>query len=658
MENVECVNGEIRKRLGVSTIFNFNTLYSGYSAKITGFWRVNSTYAIVCVAYHSDSYDFTCMYRWDYTPEITASDVDQYYNALFTNHFSLLASTETTSSIIYPLASATSIIYDSATIDGTGDWHKTSSGFTFSHNTNVYRALTTGGVKTIHKHLTLIKGIEYTFKTTASQGTTSGGQFKFYIQPTWIGAPKTYSDSGSITTTGSTVTYTDTLTPTVTQEYAVGIEFADYSGSYIVVDDITLQYTNAINGFEADGTTPARWRFCNHFDRGTGQTLTIATDGNDVIFFDHDTANLDASLVTDGFDGAGVQFVGKYPASFYDALYLANVTHTGESPDDNTDPFGVAWSDPGVVTDFTDASRSMIRSENGTQIVSLIPFKNSLVLSKYGDRGEIWLGQAYANFERQAEGYGPQNHESIVSTHDKFWFADKGRILDIDGKFLSLPIHTLFAASNAGQWEIFGIDNYYNNRFYFSNGRLLAFYDFNSNGWNIYRFGRDIKLLGYAPAGKAMSSWIGPMNLHKQLSVSEEDIIADYYAEYSDGVFAMQNHYSQDEFSSTETNAINFIYETRTETINSTNMQRWLSVILQGNANQGPFTIKGWFGNSPVNNPSFETLGTITLDSYGYKELWINKRSKWCALRIEETNANSSVNLYKIGLRYSQHGYR
>jgi len=417
----------------------------------------------------------------------------------------------------------------------------------------------------------------------------------------------------------------------------------------------------------------AKWRFVNHIDPVVG-TVTVGTNGEDapIIYVHKDQSYSD---IYAGHPERHVDFLysvsptwvetapstasmvkGKYLASFYNALYLANITSDGSGVLSITnttgvnDPTAVIWSDINDATDFSVAEYFQQRPEGGSPITGLIEFKDNLILTK---SDQVWAIAAYANHQRLTTLMGATTSEGIIS-YDSVYLNDQGRVLELFSQnHLSFPIHTSFASQEAGTWDLHAATNKYAREFAYSAGRRLYTYRQENQGWQVFQFADDIDILDYNPPGGAFKDWIGTMDLHTSMTIREEDTLSDFVLKYgTDGdKLAIMNHFTFDNATGGSGENIDIAYTTKQEPCGSIKTKStFLKVIVQGLPNMGPMMIEGFFTDSPRKSFNWETLGTITTDSEGFGELWIDKkRNIWASLRVSESS-KKDFRISEIGL--------
>ena len=400
------------------------------------------------------------------------------------------------------------------------------------------------------------------------------------------------------------------------------------------------------------------FRFTNHYDDNIGLS-TIMTNGvTPIYYYPHETADRYPNgttlvkLIT-----SGTTFQAKYLASFYDALYLANVT---SDTNENADPYAVVWSQIGDATDFSVTQYYQQRPEDGQAITGLHKEGDALILGKGGTdfNNQSWSIAPYANFQRISTRYGFTNQEGIMSAKQGMLFNDKGRIMNLRGDWVSYPIHTIFASSDPGDWAVTSADDTYRERSLFAIGRNLFSYSAINSSWEWYQFARKIQVLENTAPGGPVTGWVGDISKHTEMSVGEEDVMTDYLIAYNGRYLCRMNHFNSD----LDKN-ITMVYETKWDSLGDESVNKRIQqIFIQGKG--GPFTVKVACTDYPDKTPSFTegyTTGsqTLTLDSRGYGTVWIEKptRGRWLALRFEETST-SSAEIHKIGVRFAPHSYK
>lgn len=407
------------------------------------------------------------------------------------------------------------------------------------------------------------------------------------------------------------------------------------------------------------------WSFCNLFDQVVGY-ITVMCNGSDYphkyihanqqyegIYADWQERRIDYLLDV----GDDSEYTNRtkpyYPQAFYSSLYFAGiasdgygvtyVTETGAN-----DMSGVIWSEIGDSSDFSVTEYYQQRPEGGTDITGLSEFKDFLVLAK---EDSIWQISPYANFKRITQQFGLTSNKGLASA-ENVWINDKGRILDIQGQWISEKVHELLASTSAGEWDISIKDQPYHNKLLISSGTKLFVYDKITQIWEMYAFDSKIEVLAVQQPGKPFEQWAGRISLHDSMTVCEEDITSDYVIKFgSDGKsLGVMNHFSSD-----DNESISTIYTTRQESLGDTkNNKRVMRFTIQGTAENCTFDVYGWFGDAPTSKVTWDLLGSITLNSKGIGYIKFDRRGIWCQFRIKESSAYPTK-LSKFGIGFVLH---
>jgi hypothetical protein len=346
---------------------------------------------------------------------------------------------------------------------------------------------------------------------------------------------------------------------------------------------------------------------------------------------------------------------GKFCASFYDVLYLANVK---DDTTTLTDEYGVKWSTINDSTDFSDSDNYFRRPEGGLPISTIRVHGDVLMLGKGNNeaQNQLWQVSPYSNCTLISDKYGPSNHNGAISTTKGFFFNDKGRILDSQGNHISQPVHTLMASAKPGTWELSGVENSYQNKLMWSTNKSIFVLDLQQQTWEMYFYKNVIQLASNTVPGRAFQEWTSTIDKHSTISVAEEDIMSDFVI-IKDGVLSMMNHFSDD-----NEKPIEMIIESRLDASGDTmNKKRDYCIALQGEYYADTY----YADSDPINEyqvyistssspkkVDWDSIGTITLDSNGEGKIWLSgKRSIWRAIRIRE-NSRNPAKIYKASLRY------
>ena len=402
--------------------------------------------------------------------------------------------------------------------------------------------------------------------------------------------------------------------------------------------------------------------FTNHYDDVVG-TVTIATNGaNHIQKYIHSDQSLSGIYETsqerhlDNLMGTTLDnYVwAKYPASFYNALYLGNITHDYSTGLE--DPTAVVWSEIDDASDFSVTEYYQQRSEEGTVITGLHVLGDSLFATK---EDQVWEIQAYDNFRRITSKIGATNSEGTIASQG-LWVNYYGRILNaLDGTWLSQPINTSLASAAAGDWNIHAVEDKHNDEFMFTAGTYMYIYNKQAQSFQMYQFDYPVEVLSNSNPGGPWERWLPNFEDYDTLSFAEIDTISPYILKggaEGESLLVM-NFFSFDGWYDDKTD-IEYIYHTRVDSCGDlTKKKRFQTVLLQGLPSTGPFTIYGWFSDSPLGNISYSNLGTITLDALGYGELWIDERAIWCTLKIKYTGADS-IEIGKIGVKFEYSSHR
>lgn len=331
-----------------------------------------------------------------------------------------------------------------------------------------------------------------------------------------------------------------------------------------------------------------------------------------------------------------------------------------------SDPFAVQWSAPGNSADFKgeDAIYNyFIRPEDGLEISGLAKITNSngddmLLLGKGSTRtqNQLWTVQRYdvCNMLNPVRGFS--NHWGVAALGPgKVYFNDKGRILDLAGENISVPIELYLKSADVGQWRISAVDYEYEDKVVFSSGKYLFTWDERQKTWSIDKYDFDIEVLWAMSAGSPIKSMLGIMAKHSILSVAEEDIISDLIFSYNKSQLAIYNHLADDDGL-----PITSFFETPTVPVSGDPLLRarmgYIELAGRPMGTNSVFTIYGSFTDAPYPG-QWEEIGTITLNQDGYGCLWFKARSRWASFKVVESSTYS-FELFHIAIGWQPSSYR
>ena len=396
--------------------------------------------------------------------------------------------------------------------------------------------------------------------------------------------------------------------------------------------------------------TTQTWRFVNHYDQAMG-TVTVLTNGvDDIKVYKHDEREID-NLIPWGES----QTNGKYLASYYDALYLAYITKLDD--EDTVDPYAIVWSEIGDISDFNVTEYYQRRPEDGLPITMLKTHNDMLILGKGGAtrNNQIWQIAPYSNFTRLSDKIGPTSSEGSTSA-DTLVFNDKARIMTMEGDWLSQPINEMISgALSGGADSIYMEYNPYSREILTAVSNNIFIYNMFLKKWEAMKYARRTKAVAALPAGRKWREWTGDWKKHSAMTFLEEDAIPDTIIISANSILSTSNHFTDE-----NEVAMSSRYETKTVSCGDPSIyKRFQQIRLYGKYipynyyetdTKNTYTVYGSFFQSPA-RPKFEKLGTVTLNSQGYGDLWIDKRGIWLALAVEVSSRNY-WELENIAIKY------
>lgn len=388
----------------------------------------------------------------------------------------------------------------------------------------------------------------------------------------------------------------------------------------------------------------------NHYDDTVG-ACTLCTNGEDYIqYFSHDTLAAPTNLTTD--------VKGKYIQSYYDSLYIANVTKdiTGGS-----DPYGVIYSEIGDASDFSVTEYYFTRPEDNLEIVGLNTHADLLYLGKGSNytKNQLWRIAPRDNCARVSTQMGMSNQQGAVSSDD-FYFNDKGRIFNLNGQWITKPIHTFFASSEAGTWDIQAVDNPYGREVLFTAGTRMFKYKQETGSWEMYDYGADVEVLSNKTPGTPWSEVIGVWAKHNQMTWAEEDTVADYLIKRDNAQLCVQNHFTDD-----DELPIDLYYRTKLDAMGDVKtvkqvqaveiQAKYFSNCYYTTDTSNTFNVWGYFSNSPTKPADWTELGECVLDETGRCTVGCSERGIWTSIEVRESSRNP-VEIQNIGVKYMPGG--
>lgn len=385
-------------------------------------------------------------------------------------------------------------------------------------------------------------------------------------------------------------------------------------------------------GYDEDSGTYARFNFENHYDTNLGAQSTIFSNGEETPFFYPQGTGLVYDLTTD-------ELTALYPASMNDALYWGGIIdYVGTAY-----PYRVLYSDIQDATTYTgDANYNYKDIFEGGRIVTGIKKVGQVLIIAKEDR--LWqVNGGYQNFLPLTDNIGCSSHLSMVVIGDVLYLCDNGKIMaviaDSSSQHLSQPVHTLFASSAPGKWDLVtGVAEPYYRNVTWATGRTVMGYSLQYGSWFYDRYANNVMLLDtLKPGEKQAQSWAPPISKHTTMSVAKEDIIADQVFSMSKKLYLM-NHFSEDRAyglaSTDDGKPIQAIYQIGPFRLSDSDNYGILRGLMISGKSDGPVTVQGAFSESP-NVSEFSTLGTFEFNSTNGAQFDIDSgRAKWATIRL------------------------